>query len=113
MSDIYYFGCRQVCGHYWHLGTVQLYNGAPWWGEPTEVLPEYPQVQGVVRCSQYEGWNVFSFWDRSVDRRPGSYSLFATKAELSNEEFLKRAQTEYPWVFERLGYELQFDGEKS
>jgi len=103
---IYYFGCRQVCGHYWHLGTSSLYEGTPWWGEKSELLPEYPQTQGIIRRTLFEGWKVLSFWDRSVDKRPGSYSLFATNADLSNEEFLEQAKAEYPWVFDRLDFEL-------
>lgn len=38
--------------------------------------PRGPEVQGRYAAHHVHGWTLVGWWDRSVDHRPGSNSLF-------------------------------------
>lgn len=66
------------------------------------------QVQGACKLRHREGWSAVAFWDRSVDRRFGSNSVFLFEAvELSFERAMQLAEEFFPWVTRRLGFQLR------
>jgi hypothetical protein len=46
-------------------------------------------------------WTVLSFWDRSVDPRPGSHSTFILFGILTFEAAVAKAKSEWPEVWKR------------
>lgn len=126
----FYFGCWHEPGHYlWHCGT----GGYPYkdWRhskillgahphslnyEPPEIPWGYGLDGGLLRgkslregeavVEQRDGWTALSFYDNSVDRRPGSSSTFVFDTPLSPEEALAAARAAFPPIFERFGFEV-------
>ena len=67
------------------------------WGHKPEGQPE-----GVLRFVRQGGWTLVFWWDRSADRRFGSYSAIAFDAELPDAEALATARRFFPEVFARI-----------
>lgn len=116
----FYFGCNGEAGH-------DLFNEhgrkAPHYSSPSEqrplrealshmdgVLP--PITQDKFRAPLYVasfsilgglGYCTLSWWDCSVDSRPGSNStVFAPGLDWLSLEMLEVAKQKMPWVFSRL-----------
>lgn len=103
-----YFGCGTGSGHY--LFT----EGRASWRAKDERLeyfdgklaPQRPAHRYVAAFSILGGQQLaaLSWWDNSVDHRPGSNSIiFAPLNEAgAPEAMLEEAQRRFPWVFSRL-----------
>lgn len=58
--------------------------------------------------------SALSWWDRSVDSRPGSNSIiFAPTLTLSAAEIIEGGQARFPWVFARLPRPISLTGNTS
>lgn len=130
----FYFGCWECPGHrLWHRGSggtpIQTYDrgeserrllgvsaimrdgpttGEIPWGYSLDggLLKGRSHAEGEAVVEQRDGWTALSFWDRSVDSRPGSCSTFVFDAPLAPEEALAAAREAFPPVFERLEFEV-------
>ena len=118
MKKLYYFGPIGKAGHYlWKTqdGQDSYYSNKD---IPKSILgdgkldggfcPKIDVVNGEVKITQLDGWTIFSWWDRSVDSRPGSHSTFVGTGFDNIDDFLKEANTKFPAVFLRQRVKLKF-----
>lgn len=114
----YYFGCGNQAGHYLFREngqSVHMPQGVEReLGHMDGVLP--PHSSDKFRAPLYVasfsmlgglGYCALSWWDCSVDKRPGSNStVFAPGLDWDPETLLCAAQAKLPWVFSRLPFPL-------
>ena len=60
------------------------------------------QPQGLARLSGEPGRTVLDFWDRTVDSRGGSHSLFILPPGLDFAEAVRVARLHFPDIWARL-----------
>lgn len=121
----YYFGCWRDLGHYlWLPGPIKVdidtqrqilgkprvdkRGEAPWgWSIDGGLLMSLRNMrEGVAVHALRDGWTALSFYDCSVDSRPGSTSSFMFDVQLSYDEALAAARASFPEVFDRLTFEV-------
>jgi hypothetical protein len=119
----YYFGCHGIVGHAFWTSDQRPASGkavgvnlhgpgprttVPWgWDIDGELAPDDPdQVEGRATVTHLDGWTAVSFWDRSVDTRKGSNSAFVFNRVLDFESAIEKSRESFPWVFDRLGFEV-------
>ena len=125
----YYYGCWERAGHYlWEpgrggvpvkvgrqvyelLGRPRYMSGPhpepviPWgWSIDGCLLKGRGLRQGDAVSEQRDGWTALSFWDSSVDARPGSTSSFMFDEAMTPPEALEAARTMFPPIFARFGF---------
>lgn len=111
-NDIFYFGCMREAGHYLYHpsgGTAYGYsvpNDFPCTQIPDAVfLPkQLPQDEGVASFLHLNGWTIIAFWDRSVDSRPGSNSVFLARGIMSFEAICAKSREAFPAVWKRFKF---------
>lgn len=109
-----YFGCVGQAGHYyWHRGSEGLpysakgYEGVTPWGTKVDggLFPKGSGAsfkQGEAHIVHHDdGWTAVAFTDRSVDSRPGSWSVYCIPAVLDGPEALAIAREAFSPIFER------------
>ena len=112
MSTILYFGCIKESGHYlWNEGLVHEYR-AEALGISRSLersldglfCPPEGSHYYEYMCSHVPPWRIISWWDCSVDTRPGSHSTFLFKDYsllVDPEKLLEDAARVFPSVFTR------------
>lgn len=107
----FYFGCDHGPGHYlMHANRARVSNAG--WRRLTRfdamLAPQMRSQDSVLYqavVSRLGGYRLFalSWWDRSVDSRPGSNSIiFGPNVDYPAEQLLRDAEERFPWVFARL-----------
>lgn len=126
---MYYFGCNRDVGHdLWTSDgrSANVYTDTPWGRDIDSALVYGPQLrrykfrhvesaqqqQGAAKLTHEHGWTAVDFWDRSVDPRPNSHSVFAKAGTHSFEDMMAWAKAAFPWVFARFTFEV-FLGQES
>lgn len=114
MSVIYYFGCSQRSGHY-------LFEAEDGWLRSCRLYTEKDFERFGNHGARLDGlfcppsnwstqlwmesavgpWRIISWWDNSIDTRPGSHSTFVGKGYASGEELLAAARPLFREVFDR------------
>lgn len=114
-EDWYYFGCYRHSGHFlWdrNLSGVRGYSEKKnfpfrWESLDAGFLSQgIPQIEGHGNLIYINDWTIISFWDRSVDSRPGSNSAFIVDKKYELQEFFSKASEVFPSVWERFNFEL-------
>lgn len=62
--------------------------------------------QGEAILAHERDWTALSFWDRTVDTRSGSVSVYLFNAEMEFHQALSAAMEEFPTIFERYDFEI-------
>ncbi len=110
MNEPIYFGCVERIGHYCYaadLGRATWRGRREWVNRLDGLLPPLDTtVQGVATLAYIHGFSILAFWDRSVDNRPGSNSVFLIPGRWSFEETLERARVTFPKIFDRFQFEI-------
>lgn len=116
MPEVYYFGCdNNQSGHYLFAEDQgrSLYGSraaaiVPWWKQlDAGFAPKGHQVEGVARLTHtLDGWTVLSFWDRSVDTRPGSHSTFLIRGHHDYEAARSLACAAFPRTWGRYRFQV-------
>lgn len=129
-ADTLYFGCVGSPGHFlWEsdsrwarveprdwpasLRSPRMGPGAMLDGRyapgcvPDPSLPAWKrkptaQVDGAAALHHVDGWTVLASWDRSVDSRGGSNSVFVIRGTHDYEGACKLAEQAFPKVWERI-----------
>lgn len=105
--NIYYFGCWKELGHYlWNKHGYTVKNQTPWQDIDAFLCPNGPQIQGVVKIHHKDGWTAMAFWDRSVDKRPGSNSVFIAEGIYTFEEMKNIAEKNFLSIWKRLNFKI-------
>lgn len=109
-----YFGCWNEPGHYLYDRDGRRHfeprRGVPFRYTILDaglLPPDGPATEGVCHRAQIGGWTIISFWDRSIDSRPGSNSSFLCPGDFTFEEMLAAARMFYPQICERFTFELK------
>jgi len=111
----YFFGCADdVLGHFMHsykCGSWGHVTGrpSPWGFREIDLAPEKgPQPRGVdqregpAQLHHRDGWTMLSFWDRSVDSRPGAHGNFIFQGTHDFADMMRLAAEHFPTVVARL-----------
>lgn len=110
-KKLFYFGCGSGPGHYF-FGTQGSYSHSAAKELPgcnpkvMELIdgtfcPGGPQIDGLYQESIVPPVRIVAWWDRSVDKRPGSNSNLIGYGYASAEEMLDDAVKKYPWLMSR------------
>ena len=115
---MFYFGCHRDAGHYlWtedkdRLSITRLLSEQPWgYGVDGDLCPPKGFAYGQAMLTHRYAWSALSWWDNSIDTRPGSHSTFLAVGTHSASALLAMARARFPWVFARFKYEVVLDGE--
>lgn len=121
LPTMFYCGCHRDKGHYmwaddetevhWHL----MRSEQPWGDRVDGGLQPFARggyivPNGHARLTHQYGWTALSWWDNSIDTRPGSHSTFIAIGTHTAEAMLALARARFPWVFERFKYEIVLGG---
>lgn len=111
---LFYFGCENSSvGHFlwsqeWRPGLRGTFNpGALFSALDGAFCPPDQIPEGIFKKSVVQPWTIVSWWDRSVDSRPGSHSTFILEGQFDAIEVLRRARIKFPSVFARQRCELK------
>lgn len=103
-----YFGCIGEAGHFAWASERARMSGASGWGRwlsemDGKLAPrDYEREFVPAFHSLFDGTaTVIAYWDRSVDSRPGSNSMFLAEGAFSLEEMLAMARVQFPTVAAR------------
>ncbi len=114
---IFYFGCMDRAGHYMHaplrasqdarLKVRDLLRTNPW-GTSVDggLCLGGPQVEGIALLHRRAGWTAVAFWDRSVDHRGNSCSVFLAEGEHDFDGVLGLAREFFPKVMGRFSFPI-------
>lgn len=114
-TKAYYWGCISGIekGHYlWRPGMRyasreigELPEG--WQGFLDGGLcPKEQQIEGQALLHHLDGWTALAFWDRSMDTRPGSNSLFLAQGTFEFEQMLMIAEIHFPVIKSRFKFSI-------
>lgn len=118
----YYFGCWLHPGHFFfepgmkraprevarsrHSSDRDQPQIVPWgYGVDGQLCPRRGR-QGEALVHHRDGWTALAFWDRSVDDRGGSNSVFLFEATLDFPAALAKARETFPEVFARFDFDV-------
>jgi hypothetical protein len=125
-----YFGCVGESGHYLHRPDLH-HSGR----ESQRVLQEagiFPkcdggfcpgteydeqrpwrrpgrQVEGHAKVTHLNGYTILAFWDRSVDHRGNSNSVFIENGTWTFDEMVAKAKEVFPTIWARFKFEVRLD----
>lgn len=115
-----YFGCVGQAGHYYfrrgaagHPYRVGAADRATTpWGYKVDggLLPKNAGIdleQGHAHVVHEHGWTALVFTDRSVDSRPGSWSVYCIPEILDGPEALMLVRAAFPTIFARYPFEVK------
>ena len=110
-----YFGCVEGVGHFLHarkLQTLRWGGRIEWMRRLDGLLPPQDclEIEGEARLHVMHGWTVIAFWDRSIDSRGKSNSVFFVPGVRSWEYALSAARDAFPSVFARFTFEVRLKG---
>lgn len=111
VGKFYYFGCLGNTGHYLHdVYLCKAWNHEqrlPWDQLDGPLCPDDPtQTQGVAKLTQKDGWTALGFWDRSVDHRGNSNSVFIVAQETTFKHIIELAHVYFEPVMKRLPFDV-------
>lgn len=109
----FYFGCRDQSGHYLYDSNGQELFMSPHDSGPFSAkrldggfCPTGHQDEGVAKLTHEAGFTVLAFWDRSVDKRPGSHSTFVFEGAMSFQEAVELASRYFPRITARYNFAI-------
>lgn len=122
---ILYFGCDRRAGHFlhhpgmrhaaWNWGDEKPWPDIPWTRIDGALCPNViqkswglentgPQTLGLGLIHHKDGWTAWAFWDRTVDSRLGSNSIFFAEGEHDLDGMKALAQEHFPQVWKRVAH---------
>jgi hypothetical protein len=121
LPPVIYCGCHEVVGHFFYEPNMVRLNPQTYAANYNSLnqldcgfAPQDTQAEGEAwyhsaRCENGDTrYNVISFWDRSVDSRPGSHSTFLLLGDRSFDDSLAECRKAFPQVFARFKFEIKF-----
>lgn len=119
-NKVFYFGPIRRAGHYFWLNdstTQHRLKGIGPWGTKVDgsLAPALTdQKEGEALVHHKEGWTAISFWDRTVDKRPGCSSTYLIEGTFTFEEMAVLAKEAFPERWGAMGFEvIELPQEKS
>ncbi len=112
--QVYYYGCWGDKGHFlWtpeqdSVRISKMKDATPFGDDIDGVLQKGSGVcsgNGIPDDAQLhdkDGWTALAFWDRTVDTRPGSCSVFLAEGVHKVEAIKEIARSNFPEIWDRL-----------
>ena len=118
MMKTYYFGCwDESAGHYLkdeNRISISFYNNdLPWENFDGKLAPKDTRKAGIARLHHKDNWTALSFWDYSIDQRPGSNSIFFAEGTRSFDQMIQISKTSFPKIMERFDFQINPTDEQS
>lgn len=120
-----YFGPWKESGHYFFYETGEpvyseerkklgwkdheidgvMQPGCP---DPSDRLQRHgPRIQGEALLHHRDGWTALSFWDSSVDTRPGCSSTYIAKGIFTFEKMVELSKTRFAVRWNRMKFAVK------
>jgi len=107
-----YFGCwseeekrhllRDLKGE-----TLPIYrNVIPWKDFEGTLCPKSTRKEGIAKLHHKEGWTALAFWDNSIDKRPGSKSVFFARGTHNFNGMKQIARYNFPEIMNRYDFPI-------
>jgi len=110
-GSCYYFGCIREAGHFlWSESGRRVHDVLPFSEHILDagLLPPCErQIEGSGALVHFATHTVFTFWDRSIDKRGRSNSAFIIPGFRTFDELAKIAKQRFPLIWERLTFNLE------
>lgn len=105
-----YFGCIGKAGHYAWV-SERSHGGYGGWNrwfmeQDGKLAPRDHQreFEPTIHHLFDDTVTVIAYWDRSVDTRPGSNSMFLAEGRFALDEMLAMARDQFPTVYTRASW---------
>jgi len=113
-AKIYFFGCIRGAGHYMYKSgennnavDYDFLDKNPWGNSiDGSLCLWYTRKQGIASLHHKDGWTALSFWDNSVDGRPGSNGNFLAEGTFNFGGMIALAKEKFPNVMSRFNFEI-------
>lgn len=108
----YYFGCYRDVGHFLRDSiskriTEEVLKSNPWrYSIDSGLCPKTTTLEGKCTLNKKDGMTCISFWDYSIDKRPGSNSAFLVEGDYDFLTMIELFKEKFPEVVSRFKYEL-------
>lgn len=66
-----------------------------------------PMVEGEALLHQKCGWTALSFWDSSVDTRPGCSSTYLAEGIFTFDQMVEKAKAKFGERWNRMRFEIR------
>jgi len=109
-SEGYYFGCIGRPGHYvFKKNGAKIYNRFSNWISSMDgkLTPQFGSTEGAALLHHFDGFTILAFHDYSIDKRPGSNSMFIFPGELNFFQMIKYANNKFGQIMERFGFVIK------
>jgi hypothetical protein len=115
---VFYFGCYDDKGHYalaadglglrYSAEERDFVKNNPWsYKIDGGLCRSWPQTEGEALIHHKDGWTALSFWDRSIDSRPGSNSNFLAEGTYTFAEMVEIATKNFPSIMKRFKFPVK------
>lgn len=110
---VFYFGALDNSGHYLYAPDgskhYDVLKNNPWGtGLDQKYAPEtHGQLEGYASFYKLDGWSMFSFWDRTIDPRPGSVSAYLAQGDYTFDEMVDLAKENFPKRWEAMAFKVK------
>lgn len=116
---IYYFGPWDQAGHHMRARGIpadleerRAISGFTYtnpWGTKIDggLCPKDTGEEGRALVHHRNGWTALSFWDYSVDTRPGSNSTYLAEGEFTFEEMVAMAKEHFAYRWNKMAFEVR------
>mgnify|MGYP001549230296 CR=1 FL=1 len=99
--EILYYGCLRRIGHFLNSKQTNIqFHETPWgYSLDEDAVVQKPDIaDGKLYTAKKDGWTAVGFWDRSVDSRPNSKSIFLVAKDWPTERVMAEAEKQWPEV---------------
>lgn len=123
-ESAYYFGCYDLAGHYLYAAKryegepihqrIRYHENNPWGaevdgglcpgGKDHRTAEGMNQAEGRALIHHKDGWTALAFWDRSMDHRPNSCSVFMQKGTHDFDSMVKFSRDSFPMIAARFKF---------
>lgn len=106
-SKVYFFGCYGGGGHYFFDPETRQSVGraktpGPWGlSIDGSLAPKNDRTANKAVVTHKDGWTALSFWDYTIDSRPGANANFLTRGEYDFAEMIELATEQWPQIMRR------------
>lgn len=111
---MYYFGPLNDTGHYAYREDGSKVDSHTWvamcpWGFQVDggIQPKGSQEEGVAAIVHKDGWTALTFWDRTIDTRPGSHSTYLAEGTFTFEQMVEMAKSKWARRWSIMKFEVR------
>ena len=123
-SEMYYFGPLEDVGHFLFAeggrhASREEYDWHPWGDDidgaiqPGVVFErgswrsKGALIDGEAVLHHKDGWTALSFWDRTIDSRPGSHSTYIARGIFTFEQMVEMAKSRFAGRWGEMKFEVR------